>query len=261
MATPQPLPGSVATPPPTPPGTLTPEEAAINFNSPLSQTPSAPPPEPPGMTPDAQGALRFTHPDVDVTAPMPAPPAPPQGMFTTTDVAGPAVGRRDTQTTYELPHVFQTEEDRAIALRRAVETGDFEALTDVARRSGQPNPEKWAADLIAQSKTRGQGVHEGDARALPDGSWVQDLYDNTGRIVGQIPAGPKGAGRQLGTRERDRAQAVRQGGCGPDRHPQPPHAQAAGDGPRRRAATHCRGQAAHGQHDVGCQAVREAKST
>jgi hypothetical protein len=74
---------------------------------------------------------------------------------------------------------------------------------DVGRRSGQPDPEGWAAGLIASGKQRaaGAGIHEGDARALPDGTWVQDLYDNTGKVIGQIPAGAKGAGRALTSRE------------------------------------------------------------
>jgi hypothetical protein len=135
--------------------------------------------------------------------PVTPPPAPPildprQAPLT----PGPAVGRVDRTETYALPHAFPTAEETAIKQRRAIETGDFEALTDVARRSGQANPEKWAADLIASSKLRaGQSIHEGDARQDANGNWVQDLYDNTGRVIGQIPAGAKGAGRALTSRE------------------------------------------------------------
>lgn len=203
MAQPQPLPGSL-TPPPAPPPSL---------GTPVVRAPE------PGYDNEPPPSLQAVH-DYEEAQSLPSPPPVPDWMPSSPGAPGspPPIPTPNLQTkdvpatpstqvtgqreTYQLPKVFQTEGERAISLRRAQGTGDFEALTDVARRSGQPNPEKWAADLIASGYSRaGAGIHEGDARQLPDGSWVQDLYDNTGRIVGQIPAGPKGAGRSLTKRE------------------------------------------------------------
>jgi hypothetical protein len=109
----------------------------------------------------------------------------------------------DRRAIWGLPQAFPTTEDIAIRAVRAKNLGDYEGMVDIFRRSGSQNPEQDAADLFVSERRRGAGIHEGDARQLADGRWVQDLYDNSGRIVSTIPASPKGFGAGGNVQPRD----------------------------------------------------------
>jgi len=123
------VPPQLSTPPPAPPG---PAAAAPDAAAPAAASTAEPPPLP-GASIGAQAVVA-------------APPPPPWRS-----VAAPADPRanRHTHTEYELPKAFRTAEEAAIAAARAKGLGEYESLVEAARRANKPNPEQWAADLLA----------------------------------------------------------------------------------------------------------------
>lgn len=149
--------------PPSPPQALTPEEQAINFSN------LTPPPAPPtaaavptaaapGAVAAAPAAAPAALPPTSPTVGAPPPTVPQVGMDQLPGALPQTKPESLTQTTrtpiMALPHAFPTVEDTEIAAARAKGIGEFQYLTEVGRRAGQPNPEKWAADMIAAEHAR-----------------------------------------------------------------------------------------------------------
>jgi hypothetical protein len=150
-----PLPMPPAGPPPAPPAGLTGAPDA---------GPGAPPTVPPEMLGSLPGPTSAVPGGGVAAAPPPPPPSigqlgPDQLRGQLAPETAPAPLVQTTRTpVMALPHAFPTTEDNEITAARAKGEGEFQYLVDVGRRSGQPNPAKWAADQIAANMAKSQGT-------------------------------------------------------------------------------------------------------
>jgi len=187
-----PMIGTRVTPPPSTPNFAAPPPEAAQ--APAQAPPpgaAAPPPQPPAGPP--------------ITAPAGPPPPPILAATKEGPGASPAAGGPPTTTAqrlaspppkpprqYTRADVFPTLEDTQIRTARAKEMGDFEALVDVGTRSGEPDPEKWAANLIAQERMRAHG-----GSASPYQSIEIEYTDAQGQIHKTLGSFDKTAGRYI----------------------------------------------------------------
>jgi hypothetical protein len=86
------------------------------------------------------------------------PPTPVQSHLQTTDVAGPAVGRVDTQTVLRPRQVFQSPEDAAIAQAKAKGAGDILGDVYAQETVGVPHDEAVKNALAWQQQKHGGAV-------------------------------------------------------------------------------------------------------
>jgi hypothetical protein len=195
--------GYLPTLPPTaaPAAQTTAQTTTPGATPPAAQAPlPGPPPAPPGPLPQVPATPPTGAPPESLAAPPPPPDIPQVGPDQLRGALPPAGAARQpeslTTTTrtpvYGLPQAFPTAEETAVNIARAKETGEYQALVDVARRSGEVNPEKWAAQLIASSKTRAAGGAAFKPMTVEyvgaDGQVTQDFasYDvRTGRYLDQ----------------------------------------------------------------------------
>jgi hypothetical protein len=225
MASPQPLPGSLQPePPPAPPTGPEPPESFRAV-------------EPPPMPPTPSGDYRFSAPPVDVASARPGPPPPPPNLapgLTTRAVPGqPGAGITRT-TSLQLPHAFPTLAESTASHAAAGVQGEVRALQEQYRLAGDPDWQKKGLDAYMMEHARlTGGLLEGDTQqvtgdlatrlGVPEGSWMQPLYNRmNGQVAQWIPGGAKASALRSPT-VADRAalnlgfpsaqEAARQGGA------------------------------------------------
>jgi hypothetical protein len=231
---PQPLPSPSATAPPPPawvptpepglremPGTSIPPPGPPPGYSPLPPATPIPPevaaqiqpapvaPVVPGGPESQMQPLPATVPPGGVGAlppqptPLAQPSAPPEAPTPLAQAAAPAVAEAlpTAEPAYGLPRAFPSTADLLREKNRAEIQGEIAGWQEIYRQKGEPDWEQKGIDAVLARHQRSMGIHEGDARQLPDGSWVQDLYDNMGRIIRTIPAAPRGMGGTIDARE------------------------------------------------------------
>jgi hypothetical protein len=116
---------------------------------------------------------------------------PPQALQWQTKQGPPTITR-------ELGprQLFPTEEQQlrrtTLAKERAIDEAERERW--LAMGGSLDEYRQMEMDKARRAARGGFAVREGNIHQLPDGRWVQDLYDSVGNVTGQIPAMPPRAG-------------------------------------------------------------------
>jgi hypothetical protein len=186
----------------------------------------APPPEAQAQAPGAaaptggppsSGVSFMPPPQPPAGPPLPvsaAPPRPP-GLIAdgqsgaTTGQVGRGVPVPPQRTT--LRPIFPSSSDlarqEAVARSAGADEGEQQSWIRVAEAQGSPNPQADGLRMWAEAQMRTRAgaaatLREGNSRPLPDGTWVQDLYDaQTGKVVNSIPSLGPLAGGTVGNRD------------------------------------------------------------
>ena len=103
-----------------------------------------------------------------------------------------------------LPQIFPTTASLAGEQVRAKLDAEIQEWQEIYRRVGEPNWQQKGLQAVLSEHMKGGAIHEGDSQkvtgalarqlGVPDGTWMQPLYDNAGTIVHWIPATAKSAG-------------------------------------------------------------------
>ena len=98
-----------------------------------------------------------------------------------------------------LPGIIPTDAELFQQKEQAEIMGQVQGWQRLYREMGDPDWEQKGIQAVLDQKRRnagGAGLKEGNPRQLPDGSWVQDLYDPySGQLINSIPhQGPLAGG-------------------------------------------------------------------